>query len=127
MVDMAHIPPTVSIPADVDPEGADVVGKMAKFMEQYKDKFMKVPRQGLLQVRQGNFHRMRSVLMGWKAVKTLEDYQNKELGNCVAVSGNAVDIRRSFMASLLKRCNIRLSRTQFASGLQGMRNKGVLI
>jgi hypothetical protein len=125
--DMPTTAPTVSIPVEEDPEGAAGLDLWTKFMEENKDAFIEVPRQGLLQVRQGNLYLMRATLLGWKAVQTLEDYQNKELGNCVAVSGNAVEVRRTFMTALWKRSNIRLSRTQFVSGLQGMRNRAVTI
>jgi len=80
-----------------------------------------------LQIRQGNVLLLRACTVGWRAVKILEDYQNRELGNCIAVSGNAVDIRGGFMMSLMRRANLRIGRTNFVTGLQGMRSQGILV
>jgi hypothetical protein len=125
--DMPTTLPTVSVPEDEDKHGAEGIEIVKNFLEEHKDKIVEVPRQGLLQVRQGNLLLLRACLVGWRAVKILEDYQNKELGNCIAVSGNAVEVRAGFMTALSKRANIRMSRNQFAMGLRGIRNKGTLV
>lgn len=125
--DMPSAPVTVSVPDEIDPEGAAGLARVTQFYDEYKDIIEEIPRQGLMQVRQGNYLLMRAILLGWRTVQVFEDYQNKELGNCVAVSGNSVDIRRNFMIALLKRANIRISRTQFTDGIRMMRIKGMMV